>query len=87
MKRSEINARIRQTDEFFKTHQFYLPPFAHWSPDEWTQKGPEVQRIVVQTKLLGWSNWWLYRYYDKLSQARSSSQRPDGSEPRHAYGT
>jgi farnesyl-diphosphate farnesyltransferase len=48
---------------------------------------PEVQRIVVQTKLLGWSNWWLYRYYDKLSQARSSSQRPDGSEPRHAYGT
>lgn len=47
----------------------------------------EVQRIVVQTKLLGWSNWWLHQYYDKLSRARSSSQRPGGSEPRHAYGT
>jgi D-lyxose ketol-isomerase len=52
MKRSEINAHIRQTDAFFKTHQFYLPPFAHWSPDEWTQKGPEVQRIVERR--LGW---------------------------------
>jgi farnesyl-diphosphate farnesyltransferase len=47
----------------------------------------EVQRIVAQTKLLGWSNWWLHQYYDKLSKAPSSSQRPGGSEPRHAYGT
>lgn len=47
----------------------------------------EVQRIVAQTKLLGWSNWWLHQYYDKLSQARSSGEQPGGSEPRHAYGT
>ena len=40
MKRSEINAIIRQTDAFLKAHQFYLPPFAYWSPDEWARKGP-----------------------------------------------
>lgn len=52
MKRSEINAIMRQTDAFFKAHQFYLPPFAYWSPAEWTQKGLEVQRIVERR--LGW---------------------------------
>ena len=52
MKRSEINAIIRKTDAFLKARQFFLPPFAYWTPDEWAQKGPEVQRIV--DRRLGW---------------------------------
>lgn len=52
MKRSEINALIRDADAFFKTHGFHLPPFAYWTPAEWAQKGPEVREIVE--KQLGW---------------------------------
>ena len=52
MKRSEINEIIRQSDAFFKAHQFYLPPFAHWLPAEWAEKGLEAERIV--NRGLGW---------------------------------
>lgn len=52
MKRSQINEIIREADSFMKTHGFYLPPFAYWSPADWQQKGPEVREIV--TNNLGW---------------------------------
>ncbi len=46
MKRSEINTIIRKADAFIKEHRFALPPFAYWTPQEWTTKGPEVRGIV-----------------------------------------
>jgi len=52
MKRSEINAIMRDAENFVKQRQFYLPPFAYWSPEEWRQKGPEVREIVEYQ--LGW---------------------------------
>jgi len=52
MKRSEINALIREADAFLKRHQFYLPPFAYWTPEEWMTKGEEAQQIVERR--LGW---------------------------------
>ena len=52
MKRSEINALIRESDEFLRQHQFHLPPFAHWHPEDWGSKGPEVAEIV--DRHLGW---------------------------------
>ncbi len=52
MKRSEVNALIRDADEFLKAHQFHLPPFAYWSPEEWAAKGPEAREIV--DRRLGW---------------------------------
>jgi D-lyxose ketol-isomerase len=52
MKRSEINAIIREADEFIRAHGFHLPPFAHWTPDEWKTKGSEVREIV--DRKLGW---------------------------------
>jgi len=52
VKRSEINDLIRQAVEFFARHRFQLPPFAFWSPDEWAQKGPEVDEIRICR--LGW---------------------------------
>lgn len=52
MKRSEINHIIRTTDAFVRRHNFYLPPFAYWSPEEWAAKGPEVCEIV--DRRLGW---------------------------------
>ncbi len=52
MKRSEINAIMRQADAFIKSHGFHLPPFAYWSPEDWAAKGPEVSEIVTHN--LGW---------------------------------
>ncbi len=31
---------------------FYLPPFAYWTPEAWSKKGPEVSEIVENA--LGW---------------------------------
>ncbi len=52
MKRSEINTIMQRADEFIRQQNFYLPPFAYWSPDEWRQKGPEAREIVDNK--LGW---------------------------------
>jgi D-lyxose ketol-isomerase len=52
MKRSEVNQIIRKADAFIKEHHFHLPPFAYWSPQEWTRKGKEVMEIAQNH--LGW---------------------------------
>ncbi len=52
MKRSEINAIMRDADSFIQSQGFCLPPFAYWSPAEWQAKGLEVREIVENG--LGW---------------------------------
>jgi D-lyxose ketol-isomerase len=52
MKRSEINAAIQEMIELAAAHRFPLPPFAHWTPEEWRSKGPEFDEI--RTNGLGW---------------------------------
>ena len=52
MKRSEINKIMRSADDFIRERGFYLPPFAHWTPEEWRQKGPEAAEIAEHQ--LGW---------------------------------
>jgi D-lyxose ketol-isomerase len=52
MKRSEINRIMREAIAFAKDHQFYLPPFAYWTPSDWQTKGSEVSEIVANQ--LGW---------------------------------
>jgi D-lyxose ketol-isomerase len=52
MKRSEINAIMRDADAFLKAQRFLLPPFAYWTPEGWTRKGKEVKEIV--DRRLGW---------------------------------
>jgi hypothetical protein len=52
MKRSRINALIEEAKQFFDDHQFYLPPFASWTPADWLTKGDEVREIVDNR--LGW---------------------------------
>lgn len=52
MKRSEINAILRASSAFIAAHRFHLPPFAFWSPEEWSTKGAEVAEIVECE--LGW---------------------------------
>ena len=52
MKRSEINNLIRSSKEFFREHQFYLPPWGYWKPGDWKGKYDECHEIV--DNMLGW---------------------------------
>jgi D-lyxose ketol-isomerase len=52
MKRSEINACIAEARAFFAENHFYLPPYADWTPEEWQQRGSEVDEICASH--LGW---------------------------------
>ena len=52
MKRSEINAAIREFEALLKEHQFPLPPFLHFTPEEWAEKGREYDEI--RSNALGW---------------------------------
>ncbi|MDO5136467.1 MAG: D-lyxose/D-mannose family sugar isomerase [Eubacteriales bacterium] len=52
MKRSEINACIRYMEKMAADHGFVLPPFCHWTPEEWQGKGHEYDEI--RDNMLGW---------------------------------
>jgi hypothetical protein len=52
VKRSEINALIRDSIDFFDTMGFKLPPWAYWKPEDWQGKSDIVQEIV--DTMLGW---------------------------------
>jgi D-lyxose ketol-isomerase len=52
MKRSEINAIMKDSLGFLREKQFLLPPFATWTPGDWKKKGPECREIFEQQ--LGW---------------------------------
>lgn len=52
MKRSEINAAIKEAEEFFDARKFLLPEWASLSPEEWLTKGEECTEIVRNS--LGW---------------------------------
>jgi hypothetical protein len=52
MKRSKINREIEQAKALFSRHGTFLPPFAHWSPEEWGKTGAAHRRISLNG--LGW---------------------------------
>jgi D-lyxose ketol-isomerase len=52
MKRSEINAIVQEAEQFLRAHHFHLPPFASWTPEQWAQRGEEIQEIYQRG--LGW---------------------------------
>jgi D-lyxose ketol-isomerase len=52
MKRSEVNAIMREAIAFMRKHKFELPPFAFWTPQDWATKGEEASQIVERQ--LGW---------------------------------
>jgi len=52
MKRSEINAIIQRAEKMIAEKQFYLPPFAFFSPKDWLEKGTAYNEI--RDNMLGW---------------------------------
>jgi D-lyxose ketol-isomerase len=52
MKRSEVNTIITDIEKFFAKHQFMLPEWASWSPEEW--KGTYNKCSEIIDNKLGW---------------------------------
>lgn len=52
MKRSEINAAIRQMEIMIQKHGFEIPPFCKWTPEDWQEKNHEYDEI--RDNMLGW---------------------------------
>lgn len=52
MKRSEINTALKEMETFISDNKFALPPFCHFTPKEWTEKGHDYDE--VRDNMLGW---------------------------------
>ena len=52
MKRSEINAILRDAKTFLEERKITLPPFALWTPEDWAAKEHECDEI--RDNMLGW---------------------------------
>ena len=52
MKRSEINAIMRDASDFIRQSGFHLPPFAYWTPADWASIGDSAREIVESQ--MGW---------------------------------
>ena len=52
MKRSQINAALRQMEALCQKYSCYLPPFCHFTPGDWGEKGHEWDE--VRDCMLGW---------------------------------
>ncbi|HRJ69394.1 MAG TPA: D-lyxose/D-mannose family sugar isomerase [Beijerinckiaceae bacterium] len=52
MKRSQINAAIRHAEALLQRHAFLLPPFAGWSPADWSANSGRTAEI--RRAGLGW---------------------------------
>jgi len=52
MKRSEINAALKEMEAFIQEYRFALPPFCHFTPEQWKEKGHDYDE--VRDNMLGW---------------------------------
>ena len=52
MKRSQINKALRELEAMCVKEHCYLPPFCHFTPAEWLEKGHEYDE--VRDCMLGW---------------------------------
>ena len=52
MKRSEINKALKELEAMCEKYHCYLPPFCHFTPEEWQNKGHEYDEI--RDCMLGW---------------------------------
>lgn len=52
MKRSKINAALKELEAMCQKYNCFLPPFCHFTPKEWQDKGHEYDEI--RDCMLGW---------------------------------
>lgn len=53
MKRSEINAIIRESDKFIRSFGYVMPPFAYWSPEVLKARTSSDAKAILDARL-GW---------------------------------
>ena len=52
MKRSEINRALRDMESMLEKYRFALPPFCHYTPEDWQTKGHD--HVEIRDNMLGW---------------------------------
>ncbi len=52
MKRSEINAALKEMEAMLTRYSAALPPFCRFTPEEWKSKGHDYDE--VRDNMLGW---------------------------------
>ena len=52
MKRSEINAALKEMEQMIREYRFAIPPFCNFTPEEWKEKGHDYDEI--RDNMLGW---------------------------------
>ena len=52
MKRSEINAALKEMEQMIRDYRFSLPDFCGFTPEDWAHKGHEYDE--VRDNMLGW---------------------------------
>ena len=52
MKRSEINKALKELEAMCEKYHCYLPPFCHFTPEQWQTLGHEYDE--VRDCMLGW---------------------------------
>lgn len=52
MKRSEINKALKELEAMCREYRFALPPFCHFTPEQWQGLGHEYDE--VRECMLGW---------------------------------
>ena len=62
MKRSEVNKALRELEAMCEKYHCYLPPFCHFTPDQWQNIGHEYDE--VRDCMLGWdiTDYGLYDF-------------------------
>ena len=45
MKRSEINAALKEMENMVKEYRFAIPPFCNFTPEEWKEKGSDYDEV------------------------------------------
>ncbi|MDD6643042.1 MAG: D-lyxose/D-mannose family sugar isomerase, partial [Firmicutes bacterium] len=82
MKRSEINAIIKEFEAMLKEYKFELPPFLSFTPEEWETKGHEYDEI--RDNALGWDvTDYGEGNYDKLGLALITIRNGNVQNPKY----
>lgn len=82
MKRSEINKALKELEALVQEYKFALPPFCHFTPEEWKSKNEEYDEI--RDNMLGWdiTDYGLGDF-DKVGFALITLRNGNQSDPKY----
>lgn len=82
MKRSEINKALKELEALVNEYKFALPPFCHFTPEEWAVKNHEYDEI--RDNMLGWdiTDYGLGDF-DKVGFALITLRNGNQSDPKY----